>query len=144
MARIDWIEQRLQVWARWVLTRGGGGVLGYAGVNLADSDAGRSGYASAAVPLLEAEAADTDAAVQQLTPTGLRLTVAEYYAGRGGIADKAARLCCAEATVYARLDQAHRQLAAHFVALSARRKEERARVEALQQQARQRLQGVDR
>ena len=33
MARIDWIEQRLQNWVRWKLALGGG-ALGYASVNL--------------------------------------------------------------------------------------------------------------
>jgi len=43
MARIDWVETRLQNWARWRLARGGDGQLGYAAVSLADADGGRSG-----------------------------------------------------------------------------------------------------
>lgn len=137
MARIDWIEERLQNWARWRVARGGDGVLGYAQVNLMDSDAGRSGYVTAAVPIAEAEAAVTDAAVQRLAPRGLVLTVFEVYCGRDGVEDKARRLSCSVATVYRRVEQAHEQLREHFLAREAKARDERARVESAQFDARQ-------
>jgi hypothetical protein len=130
MARIDWIEQRLQNWARWKLARGGDGELGYAQVDLHAADAGRSGYVTATIPISDVEASDTDEAVARLYPGGLRLTVLEVYVGRGGIKDKAKRLACSEATIHARIDHAHRQLADHFLAQADKRRRERERVEA--------------
>lgn len=131
MARIEWIEHRLQNWARWKLCQGAG-ALGYASVNLADADAGRDGYAEARVPVSDVEAAETEQAIQHLNPPGLALTVREVYLGRGGIKDKARRLCCAEATVHARVDQAHRQMQAWLADRQRQRDAERRRVERLQ------------
>jgi hypothetical protein len=137
VARIEWIEQRLQNWARWTLNRGGG-ALGFAAVDLADSDAGRDGYAEAAIPTSDVEAAETDDAIARLYPGGLALAVREFYVGRGGVKDKALRLCIGESTLYARVDQAHRQLAEHFLAQQDRQRAERARVEAMQTSVRPR------
>lgn len=131
MARIDWIEQRLQNWARWKLMQGGG-VLGYAAVDLQGVGSTAEPWAAAAIPVSDVEAGETDEAVQRLSPGGLALTVIEHYTGRGGIKDKLARLCCAERTYHTRIDQAHRQLADHFNARQERQRAERARVEALQ------------
>ncbi len=131
MARIEWIEHRLLNWARWKLCQGSG-VMGYAAVNLADADAGRDGYIEASIPVSEVEASETDQALQRLNPPGLAKTVAEFYTGRGGIKDKARRLCCAEATIYARVDQAHRQLAELLNERRRLRDAERQRVEKLQ------------
>lgn len=131
MARIEWIEHRLQNWARWRLSQGRG-ALGYAAVNLADADAGRDGYIEASIPISDVEASETDQALQRLNPPGLALTVVEVYTGRGGIKDKARRLCCAEVTIYARIDQAHRQLAELLNERRRVRDAERARVEKLQ------------
>ena len=131
MARIDWVEERLQVWARWKIARGDG-QMGFARADLGSANAGRSGYATAAIPLLEVEAAETDEAVAKLYPGGLRLSVTEYYCGRGGLDEKLARLCCAKATLMHRIDQAHQQMAEHFRIVREKRQAERARVEALQ------------
>lgn len=132
MARIDWVEQRLLNWGRWLVMRGGSGSMGYASVALCDADAGRDGYIGAAIPTIDVEASETDDAVRRLTPGGLALTVIEHYAGRGGIKDKCARLACAEPTYHRRIEQAHRQLADHFLAQQDKRRAERERVEALQ------------
>lgn len=131
MARIDWVEDRLQNWARWKVARGGGN-MGYSGVDLAGANGGRSGYVTAAVPILDAEAAATDEAVGRLQPGGLCLTVHQFYCGPGGHKEKAGQLCCSVPAMYARIDQAHRQLADHFLAQQERQRVERARVEALQ------------
>ena len=131
MARIDWVEDRLQVWARWKIARTSG-VTGYGGFDLAAANGGRSGYVTAAVPLLEVEAAETDAAVDQLQPGGLRLTIQECYCGKGGEADHLDELKCSRAAMYARIDQAHVLLAEHFRAQKVKRQVERDRVEALQ------------
>lgn len=134
MARTEWIDQRLQNWARWRLNRGGG-MLGFASVNLADPNAGRDGYIEAPIPTSDVEASETEAAVQRL-PSELRRTVIEHYIERGTIDDKLKRLCVAKATHYKRLDQADRLLAEHFTARLDRARAERARVEALQAAAR--------
>ena len=132
MARIDWIEQRLQNWARWRAMQGGAGCLGFSGVELGDSDGGRSGYVTASIPTIDVEASETDAAVQLLYPGAVRMTVIEFYLGSGGEVDKARRLVCSRATWNWRVDRAHQQLATHFAAVHAKRRDERARVEALQ------------
>lgn len=131
MARIDWVEERLLVWARWKIARGGGD-MGYSSVDLGGANGGRSGYVTASIPMLDVEAAETDEAVQKLYPGGLRLTVVEYYCGPGGVDDKLQRLCCAKATLMKRIEQAHEQIAVHFREVRERRKAERERVEALQ------------
>ena len=133
MARIEWVEYRLQNWARWVLARGDSGGLGYSRIQLGQPEAGRrSLYVETKIPINDVEASATDDAVDRLYPPGLSLTVREFYTGRGGIADKARRLCCAESTIYARIDAAHRQLADALVDQQRRAKQERERVEALQ------------
>jgi hypothetical protein len=132
MARIDWIEQRLQNWARWSLMRGSG-VLGYSAVDLSNPTPGiRDPYAQAPIPTNEIEASETDDAVQRL-PGELKITVIEAYVGTGGLRQKLARLCCAERTLHDRIDRAHRLLANHFLAQQDKAKAERERVEALQQ-----------
>lgn len=134
MARIEWVEERLQVWARWKIARGGGD-MGYASVDLGGVNGGRSGYVTASIPMLDVEAAETDEAVEALHPGGLRLSVMEYYCGPGGIDDKLMRLCCAKATLMKRIEQAHEQMATHFREVRDRRKAERERVEALQRRS---------
>lgn len=138
MARIEWVEARLLVWARWRVARGMGGmgVMGYAGVDLGAADSARSGYREAAVPLMDVEASETEACVQLLNPRGLMLTVFEHYCGQGGVVDKAKRLCCAVPTVYTRIDQAHQQLAVSIQERQRRAADERARVQGLQLQQR--------
>lgn len=132
MAKIEWVEERLVNWARWRTLRGGAGVLGFAGVQLGGANAGRSGYVTSSVPVLEVEASDTDEAVQRLNPRGLALTLIEVYCEPGTVGEHAAKLCCSVPTIYARLDQAHRQLADHFLAQQTRQRTERERVERLQ------------
>jgi len=137
VARIDWVEQRLQNWARCKLMRGGG-VLGFAGVDLtrlADADSGRDGYITASIPVSEIESADTDQAVARL-PSELRATVEAVYLGNGTMREKCARLCIAEGTLHRRVDQAHRMLAEHWTARKQAQQAERARLEALAEQAR--------
>lgn len=141
MARIDWIEQRLQNWARWSLMRGSG-VLGYSAVDLSDPTPGiRDPYAQAPIPTNEIEASETDDAVQRL-PGDLKRTVIEVYVGPGGLRQKLARLCCAERTLHDRVDRAHRLLADHFLAQQDRAKAERERVELLQRTAKKEIYGA--
>jgi len=140
MARIDWIEQRLQNWARWVLMQGSG-VLGYAGVDLTDPTPGvHEPYADAPIPTNEIEASETNDLVQRL-PGELRRTVVEWYAGRGGLKQKLVRLCCAESTLHARIERAQRMMADHLLAKQDARKREQQRVEGLVQSAKPNARG---
>lgn len=136
MARIDWVEARLQNWARWVLTRGRG-TLGYAGVDwssMADADAGRDGYITATIPISDVEASDTHAVVQRLV-SPQRAAVESYYLATGTMAERCRRLCITEASLYKRIDQAHKVMAEHWAAVKAKQDAERARVEQLQRGA---------
>jgi DNA-directed RNA polymerase specialized sigma24 family protein len=134
MARIEDIHRRLLNWARWRSCRGTGG-LGYSGVDLTLANAGRDGYAEATVPILDIEAEETAQGLLSL-PSELRATVELYYLGTGTMKDKAKRLCCAEATVYARIDQAHYQLQSWLSGKAHAQREQRDRVEKAQRAAR--------
>lgn len=135
MARLDWVERRLQNWSRWKLNSGSG-PLGFAAVDLSNpTPEVRDPFAEAAIPTLAVEASETDDAVQRL-PGELKATLLEFYTGRGGLADHLRRLVCAKATLYARLERADRLLAEHFNARDERARAERQRVEAVQASAR--------
>lgn len=131
MAKIDWIDQRLNNWARWRLAAGSGSM---ASVNLEEAGMPRDPYADKPIPISDCEASETEEAVQRL-PGDLRVTVLEYYIGPGGMRHKLARLCCTEPTLYARIGRAHRQLADHFMAKRDKAKAERERIEKLSQSA---------
>ncbi len=133
MPRREELDARLVNWARWKLGGGDAAALGYSAISLgAAVNAGRSGYVSAPVPVLSADAQDVDSAVNALRPLGLKLTVTEFYCGRGGVVDKAARLACSVPTVYVRLGAAHDQIAEHLAEKERARRAERDRVERLQ------------
>jgi len=125
MGRIDDIERRLQNWARWK-TSSGGGSLGYARVQLA-SDTSREGYREARIPTLDCEAEETDRAVLAL-PSELRRTVELYYLGGGPMRRKAEILCCTERAVHARIERAHQVIQSWVQDLERARRQERARV----------------
>lgn len=129
MARIDWIEQRLQNWVRWKLMSGRG-ALGYASVNLAAADMPREPYADVPIPTSDIDASELDDAIERL-PSELKATVHEVYLGTNTMREKMRRLCIAEATLHARIGRAHRLLADHLAARQDRRAVERARVEQL-------------
>jgi len=135
MARIEWIETRLLNWARWRLTKGGG-VLGFAAVNLEKAMIGvREPYADAPIPTNAIEAGETDDAIARL-PSSLKVTVESHYIGRGSLEQRMRKLCCCKSTYYARIDQAHLALSAHFAAKEDLRKAERMRVDGLNALAR--------
>lgn len=125
--KVDWVDERLQNWARWKLASGS-----MPAPRLGDAAAAvvRDPYADKPIPISDCEASDTDDAVMRL-PGELRITVIEYYVGRGGLREKLGRLCCEKATLFARIERAHRLLAEHFLARQARAKAERERVHRL-------------
>lgn len=131
MARIPDIERRLLNWARWRISSSCGG-LGYARASMEEERVDGVGYdAQAKMPTIDHEAADTDAAVQRLD-SRLKATVESVYLASGTMRRKAARLCCSEATIYARIDEAHRALTSWFSGKAAEARAERERVERLQ------------
>lgn len=131
MAKIEAMETRLLNWARWVLTKGGG-VLGFASVNLAKAAMGitREPYAEAPIPTNAIEASETDDAIAKL-PSQLRETVVSHYVGRGTLDERLRKLCCAKSTYHERIDRAHRLMSEHFAAREDKRRAERGRVEQL-------------
>lgn len=130
MARLPDIERRLLNWARWRIGCTSGG-LGYASVAM-EERVDQEGYdAQAHIPTVDTEAEETDQCVAALEGR-LRLTVVKVYVDGGTIRKKARDLCCTEATVYARIDEAHRAISARLAGLAAAARDERARVERLQ------------
>ncbi len=132
MARIDWIEYRLLNWARWKL-QADRNPLGHATVNLQSPVVdGGPGYDDAPIPTNAIEAGETDSAIKRLQPPELARTLTVYYVGGGTIKRMCEQLRCSTATLYARRDQAHLQLARYLNERQATARQERARVEALQ------------
>ncbi|MBX3605350.1 MAG: hypothetical protein KF788_08765 [Piscinibacter sp.] len=137
MARNEDMERRLRNWGRWRASMGMGGVGNYARCDMTQErvDGGGGFDAPLAIPITDDEAARTDVAVEALE-AGLRDAVHAVYVKGGTMREKATRLGIAEATVYARIDQAHRRLAAWFSAEAQAQRDHRARMEALQASAR--------
>lgn len=134
MARIEDIERRLLNWARWKAGGQSGG-LGYSAMKWAASVGDQGRYRESVIPTVDCEASETEAALMAL-PSELRRTVEVVYLQGGGMAAKARRLAVTEATVYSRVEQAHRHLDRYLAEQDRARREQRARVEALQAAAR--------
>lgn len=134
MARIPDIERRLLNWARWWIANKTGSI-GFALSRREEHRVDGEGYdAQAWVPTVDCEADETEAAIGALDPQ-LSAAVREYYLSGKGVEVKARKLGCSRATLYARIDQAHRALAGWFADQHRARGEERARVEKLQRAA---------
>jgi hypothetical protein len=116
VARIDWVESRLNNWALWN-ERGRNYGRGFASqsafLNIA-VDGG--GYREAAVPVDEVEASITDQAVTSLKADRPHLheTLVLYYVNGLSAIGIAQAQECGRSTVYARLEQADAQLALWF------------------------------
>lgn len=139
MARIDWVDARLQNWARWLASRGHG-AMGYAGVNwgsMASSNAGRDGYVEAVIPTSDVEASETHGAVARL-PSELRATIECVYLGTGTTRESCQRLNIAEQTLHKRVERAHVLLAKHWDAKRQAQQAERDRIEQLTEQSKPR------
>lgn len=106
MAKLQWVDQRLNLWAEWV-GRGkrGGGAATHPMWRTVPSDGLK---AEAAIPLNEEECWHTDKAVQQL-PHFLRETIALYYlSGTLCVLDK---MNISRSTLSQRITTAHLLLA---------------------------------
>lgn len=116
MAMIDWVDRRLNNWARWMSVRGGGsGGLGYASVNWTGM-ASTSSADGPVIPVWSVEASETNEQISKL-PSELRRTLEVYYLETESRARISIKLCCSVSTVDARLTRAHRLLAAAFDAI---------------------------
>ena len=136
MARVDWIEQQLQNWARWKCSAGLG-ALGFSRVDLeAAIGNDRPDEQEARIPTVDCDASAYDDAINRL-PSELKATVYVVYLAPGGRKDHARRLACTSATIDARIWRAHRLLADHFMAQQDKQRRERARIDAAQLVARE-------
>lgn len=134
MARIEDVERRLLNWARWLIGGCRGG-LGYVTVSYGPPAGDSSKVRESVIPTSEAEAMDTDDAVKLLADE-LRQVVTLHYKDAQSMASMSVRLGCSVATVYARMDRAHRLLDQAFIDRAVARREERKRVESVASAAR--------
>ena len=127
MARIESVEDRLLNWARSKAGRS----IGYASSNPDNAGMPREPFGDAPIPVTDAEANETDDAINEVLSSDQRLAVYAVYLGRGGDADRLRTLSCSKTTMHDRITVAHRRLANHFTDIAERRRTERARVEDL-------------
>lgn len=130
MARIEDIERRLLNWARyWALMEGGGG--NFASSDMTQERVDGGGWdAPTVIGTNDAEAEETERAVQSLEP-GLEAAVREYYLEGGSIKRRASSVGVSVATLYLRIEQAHRAISNWLSEQARARDEQRRRVEAL-------------
>lgn len=127
MARIEWVQQRLENWALWHERNAGGG-LGFAKQSSFLNEVDSSRYRESHVPVDEVEAGVTHEGVEALKPDHehLHRTLQLVYLAGAGINDTARALQRSESTVHAHLGQADAHLAQWFTdrkrAQEARRK----------------------
>lgn len=112
MARIKWVQQRLENWGMWA-SRGGMGSSGFASVSVlagwVESDAwARNRCGGSVIPVSEAEALETDRAIASFKDTRRPLAKALVlvYVMDFGVVEAAYRERVAESTMHARLSQA--------------------------------------
>jgi DNA-directed RNA polymerase specialized sigma24 family protein len=111
MARIDWVEQRLQRWGQAVTERDGSG---YPVMSVLHEDwmpPSPGVTPSMKISLGRSDAASTHRAISRLSRKQ-RDAVVIHYALKLPMAEQAARLGCAVDTVHGRIEAAHAQLAA--------------------------------
>jgi len=116
VARIEWVQQRLDNWALWATKRDAGG-LGFAPSSIfANGPAARGGSNEAVVPVDELDAAVTNDAVESLKlgHGHLYQTLRLYYLKGQGIKQTARTMRRAESTIHAQLAQADQRLALWF------------------------------
>jgi hypothetical protein len=104
MAKIDWVDQRLSLWAEWVV-RGRSGIGGSM-LAMFNGEPSDNGPPTARIPLNEEECWQTEAGIMQLDGI-LQETVVTHYTG--------GTMEISRAVLSRRLDDAHRQLAAMWL-----------------------------
>jgi hypothetical protein len=127
VARIEWVQQRLENWALWHERNAGGG-RGFAPQASFLSEVDSSRYRESHVPVDEVEAGVTNEGVASLKPDHehLHRTLQLVYLADAGIKGTAKAVQRSESTVHAHLSQADALLAQWFTdrkrAREARRK----------------------
>lgn len=122
MRRIEWVQVRLDNWARWVAQRESG-ALGYPRQAVFARLAGKGARAEAVIPVDSIDAALTDDAVGSLRwdKPHLYLALQCIYVQGLPVLDAAQRLGKAPSTIKAHLAQADHALAAWFRARAEQR-----------------------
>ncbi len=112
MARIEWVKQRLENWARWS-QQTESGALGYPKQSAFARMGPSGGRNEGMVPVSDLEASETDDAVKsmQFTQSHLYLVLLLTYARALPRHVVARRLCKAESTVSRNLEDADRVIA---------------------------------
>ncbi len=130
MARIEWVQHRLNNWALWHERSRGGG-LGYASQSAFLNEHDDSRY-EARVPVDEVDASVTHQAVESLKlgKGHLHKTLQLIYLKGVGIKAAARTMHRAESTIKAQLEQADALLAAWFTERSRQQAKARAEFEA--------------
>jgi len=131
MARIEWVKDRLDNWARWSAKRVAG-AQGYPRQSVFTRLAGKGTRAEAVVPIDDVDASITDDAVQALRwdKPHLYLTLVHVYLDGWDIKRVARQLVKAESTIKAQLEQADHALAGWFRARDERQRAARQAVHA--------------
>ncbi len=112
MARIKWVQQRLENWGMWA-SRGGAGSGGYASQSIlagwVESDAwARNRCGASVIPVSEAQALETDRAISSFKDTrrALARSLVLVYVMDFGVLEAAHRERVSASTMHARLAQA--------------------------------------
>lgn len=115
MARIDWVRQKLENWARWCAQRDDGGT-GYPSQTAFARLGGKGSRSEAVIPILSIEAEQTDQAVRslRLSQSHLYLVLTWHYAQNMTIQRVALRMGKAESTIKRNLEDADHALARWF------------------------------
>ena len=116
MARIEWVQLRLNNWALWADREGAGG-LGFKSQSSFLNEATTDRYRESAIPVDDIDASVTNSAVESLRVgrPHLYLTLQYIYPRGLGIKETARRMGRAESTIKAQLDDADHALAKWFI-----------------------------
>jgi len=111
MARIDWVEQRLQRWAQAVTVGDGSGYPTMSVIHKDWMPPSPGVTPSMKISMGRSDAASTHRAISRLSRKQ-RDAVVVHYALKLPMPEQAERLGCAVDTVHGRIEAAHAQLAA--------------------------------
>jgi DNA-directed RNA polymerase specialized sigma24 family protein len=128
MARVEWVKQRLDNWARWKQREQSSGLGFYTQSAFLRVAVDGGGYRDAVIPVDDNDGRATDEAVQSLLGSHphLHRTLVLIYLEDTGIRQAALKLVCAESTVKARLEQADHHIATHLRLVAQAKEEQQA------------------
>jgi Phage antitermination protein Q len=115
MARIEWVRQRLENWARWSAQQDSGG-LGYPKQTAFARLGGKGSRSETIIPTDSIEASQTDDAVKSLrfVQSDLYLVLTLHYAQALPRHLVAKRMSCSDRTIREKLDRADSAIARWF------------------------------